>query len=101
MRVRGRKGLGGTISILGDFVMTANNFPIGELFELNRTLVGGQVHVQQHWGKLLEKIRAGELKRALELFSHRFELEQLPEAYAMMDKQRDGCIKPLLHVRQN
>ncbi|HEY8490937.1 MAG TPA: zinc-dependent alcohol dehydrogenase [Dehalococcoidia bacterium] len=86
---------GGTVSIIGDYIGFANQFPIGAVMEKGLTLRSGQVHVQRYWRPLLERIQRGELDPTF-VITHRMPLDRAPEAYRLFDRKADGVLKVLL-----
>jgi threonine dehydrogenase-like Zn-dependent dehydrogenase len=87
---------GGRISIIGDFVGKANNFPIGAVMEKSLTLRGGQVLVQKYWAQLLPIMRSNQVN--MNFFTHHGKLEDTPKFYKMFDKKENGIIKVFLCV---
>jgi threonine dehydrogenase-like Zn-dependent dehydrogenase len=88
---------GGTISLIGDYVGLANNFPIGALMEKAITIRGGQLYCQKYWHLLLDKFVNNEVKPdPTFLFTHEIELDNARLAYDVFDKKEDGVIKILL-----
>ncbi|HET6614243.1 MAG TPA: zinc-dependent alcohol dehydrogenase [Dehalococcoidia bacterium] len=83
---------GGRLSIIGDFIGFANQFPVGALMEKGLTVRGGQVNVQRYWHNLLDLIRAGDIDPTF-VITHRWPLERAPEAYRVFDKKEDGAVK--------
>jgi threonine dehydrogenase-like Zn-dependent dehydrogenase len=86
---------GGTVSVIGDFVGYANQFPVGAMMEKGLTVRGGQVHIQKYWRDLLGRIESGEIDPTF-VITHRMPLDQAAVAYELFDKKEDGVIKVLL-----
>jgi len=86
---------GGTVSIVGDFIGFANQFPVGAMMEKGLTVRGGQVHVQRYWRDLLERIRVGEIDPTF-VITHRMRLDQAEEAYQLFDSKADNVLKVVL-----
>jgi threonine dehydrogenase-like Zn-dependent dehydrogenase len=86
---------GGTVSIIGVYGPPWNLVPIGTAMNKGLIFRMGQCHVRRYMPKLLERIAAGQLD-ARAVISHRFPLDQAPEAYRMFADKLDGCIKCVL-----
>jgi threonine dehydrogenase-like Zn-dependent dehydrogenase len=86
---------GGRVSIVGVYGPPANLFPVGVAMNKNLTLRLGQCNVRRYMPHLLDLIRAGTID-AKGIISHRFPLDQAPEAYEMFQKKQDECIKCVL-----
>lgn len=80
---------------IGDYIGTANHFPIGALMEKGLTIRSSQVPVQKYWKDLLQKIEKGEIDPTF-LVSHVMPLEKAPEAYDMFDKKESDVMKVIL-----
>ncbi|RIA92691.1 hypothetical protein C1645_820364 [Glomus cerebriforme] len=87
---------GGRLSLIGDFLGTANHFPIGAIMEKSITIRGSQVLVQKYWNHLLPIIRSGKVN--LNIFTHRMKLTEAPKAYKIFDQKENGMIKVFLSV---
>lgn len=86
---------GGTVSIVGVYGPTFNAVPIGMALNKGLTMRMNQAAVKRHLPRLLELVRAGEVKPS-EIITHRFPLEEVGEAYHLFSSKLDGCIKPVL-----
>jgi threonine dehydrogenase-like Zn-dependent dehydrogenase len=86
---------GGNLSIVGDYFLTANQFPIGAMMEKNITVRGGQVHVQSYWKELLGYIQQGKVDPTF-VISHRMSLDDADKAYRIFDKKEDNAVKIIL-----
>lgn len=85
----------GWLSIIGDFVGYANQFPAGAVMEKGLQAGSGQVPVQRYWRDLLGKIERGEFDPTFAI-SHRWPLDRAAEAYEMFDRKEDGVMKVVL-----
>ncbi len=85
----------GWVSIIGDFVGYANQFPVGAFMEKGLQAGSGQVHIQRYWKELLEKIDGGEFDPTFAI-SHRWPLDRAAEAYEMFDEKENHVIKVVL-----
>jgi len=86
---------GGTISIVGVYGPTFNAIPIGNAVNKGLTLRMNQASVRRHLPRLIEHIRAGNI-RPSEVITHRVPLEEIADAYHIFDNKLDGCIKTVL-----
>ena len=59
------------------------------------TLRMNQCNVKRYMPHLLEHIRAGRID-AKAIITHRFPLDDAPEAYRIFDRKEDACIKCVL-----
>jgi threonine dehydrogenase-like Zn-dependent dehydrogenase len=86
---------GGTVVIIGVYGPPFNLVPLGSIFNKGLTIRANQTPVNRQIPRLLEHIRAGHI-RPSEIFTHRFDLEEIPEAYRVFTSKMDGCIKPVI-----
>jgi threonine dehydrogenase-like Zn-dependent dehydrogenase len=86
---------GGTVSIPGVYGGFLDKFPVGAAFAKGLTLKMGQTHVPRYLRPLLERIRKGEIDPSF-VITHRFPLDQAPEAYHQFRYDRDSCIKVVM-----
>jgi threonine dehydrogenase-like Zn-dependent dehydrogenase len=86
---------GGTISVIGDYFQSSNNFLIGALMEKGITMRGSQVFVQRYWKQLLGYIEQGLVDPTF-LVTHKMPLREASEGYRMFDQKEDNAIKILL-----
>ncbi|MBC5784084.1 glutathione-dependent formaldehyde dehydrogenase [Ramlibacter sp. USB13] len=86
---------GGTVSIVGVYGPTGNMVPIGNALNKGLTLRMNQAAVKRHLPRLIEHIQAGRLKPSA-IITHRFELEDVADAYHIFSSKLDNCIKPVM-----
>jgi len=86
---------GGHVSIAGVYGPPWNLVPIGVAMHKGLTLRMNQCNVRRYMDHLLEHIRAGRVD-ARAIITHRFPLDEAPEAYRLFAGKRDGCIKCVL-----
>jgi threonine dehydrogenase-like Zn-dependent dehydrogenase len=86
---------GGTVSITGEYSGLIDSFPIGAAFAKGLTLKMGQTHVPRYMPPLLERIRSGQIDPAF-VITHRFPLDQAPEAYRQFRYDPEHCIKVVM-----
>lgn len=86
---------GGTVSIVGVYGPTFNAVPIGNAINKGLTLRMNQAAVKRYLPRLIEHIQEGRVKPS-EVITHRFELDQISDAYHIFSSKLDNCIKPVL-----
>jgi threonine dehydrogenase-like Zn-dependent dehydrogenase len=89
---------GGTVSIVGVYGPTFNMAPVGNVVNKGLTLRANQAVVKRHLPRLIEHIKAGRLKPS-EIITHRFSIEDIPDAYHMFSSKLDDIIKPIIVPR--
>jgi len=89
----------GTCEIIGDYVGLANLFPIGKIMFKNATVRSGQCPCQRYMAYCLEKIRDGTFDPTF-VVTHRIDLDQVPEAYKMIDEKSDGIVKVFVDMHE-
>jgi threonine dehydrogenase-like Zn-dependent dehydrogenase len=85
----------GTVSIVGVYGPTFNLVPIGNVVNKGLTIRANQASVKRHLPRLFEHVLAGRLKPR-EVITHRFPLEEIPEAYRIFTAKLENCIKPIV-----
>jgi threonine dehydrogenase-like Zn-dependent dehydrogenase len=85
----------GTVSIVGVYGPTFNLVPIGNVVNKGLTIRANQCSVKRHLPRLFEHVLAGRLKPR-EVITHRFSLEEIPEAYRIFTAKLENCIKPVV-----
>lgn len=86
---------GGTVSVLGVYPTTYDNFPIGQFFDKGIILKGGQAPAHKHIDKLLGYVQEGKV-RLDDIITHRLPLTEISHAYDIFKKKEDGCVKVVL-----
>ena len=86
---------GGTVSMPGVYGGVVDKIPLGALMNKGLTVRTGQTHVQRYLQPLLERIQNGDIDPSF-IISHRFPLEQAPEAYDLFKNKEDECTKVVL-----
>lgn len=87
---------GGTISIVGVYGVSYDNFPLGQLFDKGVRIVMGQAPVHAHIDHLLELISEGQLNAA-DVISHHLPLRDVAFGYELFNEKKDDCVKVVLH----
>ncbi len=86
---------GGTVSVLGVYPTTYDNFPVGQFFDKGIILKGGQAPAQKHIDVLLKYVVEGKVKLD-DIITHRLPLSQITHAYEIFKKKEDNCVKVVL-----
>jgi len=86
---------GGTITIVGVYGMSYDNFPIGQMFDKGVRLNMGQALVHRYIDDLVKLVESGKI-RLDDVISHRLPLEQAAYAYDIFNKKADDCVKVVL-----
>ncbi len=86
---------GGTISVVGAYGPIPNAVKFGDALNKGLTLRMNQTPVKRQWPRMFEHVRNGFLTPR-DMVTHRFALEDIPEAYHVFSSKLDGCIKPLI-----
>jgi threonine dehydrogenase-like Zn-dependent dehydrogenase len=88
---------GGTISLSGVYGGEADPMPMMTMFDKQLQLRMGQCNVKAWIDDLLPLVEdPADPLGVTDLTTHRVPLEDAPEAYAMFQEKRDGCIKVVL-----
>ncbi|GJL49954.1 zinc-dependent alcohol dehydrogenase [Candidatus Nitrospira salsa] len=85
----------GIISIPGVYGGFADKFPIGAIFGKGVTIRCGQTHVHNYLNPLLKRIEKEEIDPSF-IISHRYSLDEAPEAYKAFRYNQNDCIKVVL-----
>jgi threonine dehydrogenase-like Zn-dependent dehydrogenase len=86
---------GGTVSVLGVYPTTYDNFPIGQFFDKGIIMKGGQAPAHKHIDKLLSYVVEGKV-RLDDIITHRLPLTEIEHAYSIFKKKEDNCVKVVL-----
>lgn len=86
---------GGTISVVGLYGTTYDNFPWGQIFDKGIKIIAGQAPAQAHIDHLMSLVL--EKKVILDdIITHKFPLERIAEAYQIFNNKEDNCMKVIL-----
>ena len=88
---------GGSVSVPGVYAGFADKFPIGVAFGKGLTLRMGQTHVHHYVERLFDAIREGKVDPTF-VITHRFSLDEAPEAYKMFRDKSNHCIKVVFNT---
>jgi threonine dehydrogenase-like Zn-dependent dehydrogenase len=83
---------GGTVSVPGVYGGFLDKVPFGSLMNRSITVKTGQTHVHRYLAPLLERIQRGQLNPSF-VITHRLDLDDAPDGYAMFVDKRDECVK--------
>lgn len=86
---------GGTITVVGVYGTTYDNFPWGQMFEKGLTLRMGQVPVQRYIDELLSLVQQKKVTLN-DIITHVLPLDQAPYAYEIFCDKKDDCLKVVL-----
>ena len=86
---------GGTVSVLGVYATTYDNFPLGQFFDKGIILKGGQAPAHKHIDKLLGYVNDGKV-RLDDIITHRLPLTEISHAYDIFSNREDNCVKVVL-----
>jgi len=82
----------GHVSIIGDYAGYAHMFPIGKVMFKHATVRSGQCPCQKYFDYVMKKVQDGTFDPTF-MITHRITLEDIPDAYAKLDKKQEGYIK--------
>jgi alcohol dehydrogenase len=86
---------GGTISVVGVYGTTYDNFPFGQIFDKGIKLIAGQAPVHAHIDTLMSLVQ--DKKIILDdIISHKLPLDKIAEAYQIFNNKEDNCMKVIL-----
>ncbi|WP_375404877.1 alcohol dehydrogenase catalytic domain-containing protein [uncultured Amnibacterium sp.] len=89
---------GGTVSLSGVYVGTADPTPLMTLFDKQVSIRMGQCNVQRWLGDLLPLVEDDtDPLGTMDLVTHEVGLNAAPEMYETFRDKKDGCIKVVLH----
>lgn len=89
---------GGTVVLIGVYGPPWNLVPVGTAMNKGIVMRMGQCDVKRHMPHLLDHIRHGRID-AKALITHRFPLDETPEAYRLFAERHDGMLKCVLIPR--
>ena len=83
------------MSIPGVYAGFLDKVPFGAAFAKGLTFRMGQTHVHRYLQPLLDLIQRGKIDPSF-VITHRVSFAEVPDAYAMFQEKRDGCIKVVI-----
>lgn len=85
----------GTVSIMGVYGSTYDNFPLHRIFDKGITIKQGQAPVLNYIDHLIDLVTAKEVILD-DIITHTVPLSKVTEAYTMFDDKTDDCVKVVL-----
>lgn len=85
----------GTVSIMGVYGSTYDNFPLHRIFDKGITIKQGQAPVLNYIDHLIELVTTKKVVLD-DIITHTVPLAKVTEAYAMFDDKTDDCVKVVL-----
>lgn len=89
---------GGTIAIMGMYVGTVDQFPLGVALNKGLRLHMGQVHGPRYTRRLIELVQKKKVDTSF-LMTHRWPLERGAEAYRMLADRTGGVLRVVFDPR--
>jgi threonine dehydrogenase-like Zn-dependent dehydrogenase len=86
---------GGTVSVVGVYGTSFDNFPIGQIFDKGLKLAFGQAPVHRYMDELLAAVESRKV-RLDDVISHRLPLAKAGDAYDTFNAKKDNCVKVVL-----
>jgi threonine dehydrogenase-like Zn-dependent dehydrogenase len=86
---------GGTVSIPGVYGGFIDKVPFGAIVNKSLTIKTGQTHVHRYLQPLLKRIQKREIDPSF-VITHRWRLDDAPQAYRTFNDKQDECIKVVL-----
>lgn len=86
---------GGTVSVPGVYGGFLDKVPFGAAVQKGLTIKTGQTHVHRYLKPLLERIQEGDIDPRF-VISHRLDLEDAPNGYAIFKQNQDDVTKVVL-----
>ncbi len=87
---------GGTVSVLGVYPTTYDNFPIGQFFDKGIIIKGGQAPAHKYIDELLKYVIEGKVKLD-DIITHRLPLSQIAHGYKIFKEKQEDCVKVVLN----
>ncbi len=87
---------GGTVSVLGVYPTTYDNFPIGQFFDKGIIIKGGQAPAHKYIDELLKYVVDGKVKLD-DIITHRLPLSQIAYGYKIFKEKQEDCVKVVLN----
>ncbi len=85
----------GTVSVLGVYPATYDNFPVGQFFDKGIILKGGQAPAHKHIDTLLKYVMEGKVKLD-DIITHRLSLTEVAHAYKIFKNKEEDCVKVVM-----
>jgi threonine dehydrogenase-like Zn-dependent dehydrogenase len=86
---------GGTVTTVGVYATTYDNFPFGQMFEKGIMWRGGQVPVHAYIDELIKLVVDGKVVLD-DIITHIYDLKDAAKGYDIFNKKEDNCVKVIL-----
>ena len=86
---------GGHVSVLGVYVTSNDNFPVGQIFDKGLHLHMGQAPAHKHIDHLMALVSEGKVKLD-DIITHRMKLEDVAHGYDIFRNKKEDCVKVVL-----
>lgn len=86
----------GIVSVMGVYIGTYDNFPIGQFFDKGIILKGGQAPAHKHIDVLMQYVLDGKVKLD-DIITHHLPLSDVEHAYHIFRHKEEGCVKVVLN----
>jgi S-(hydroxymethyl)glutathione dehydrogenase/alcohol dehydrogenase len=86
---------GGTVSIVGVYGVSYDNFPLGQIFDKGLKIKMGQAPVHNYIDTLTDLVHTGKL-RVDDIITHRLPLAEAAHGYDIFNRKKDDCVKVVL-----
>jgi alcohol dehydrogenase len=86
---------GGTVSIVGVYGSTYDNFPVHRIFDKGITIKQGQAPVLNYIDKLIDLVENNKVTLD-DIITHTLPLSEATKGYELFDKKEDDCVKVVL-----
>jgi threonine dehydrogenase-like Zn-dependent dehydrogenase len=86
---------GGTVTVVGVYGMSYDNFPVGQIFDKALKLRFGQAPVQKDIDELISWVEERKI-RLDDIITHRLPLSEAAHAYEIFCNKKDDCVKVVL-----
>jgi threonine dehydrogenase-like Zn-dependent dehydrogenase len=86
---------GGTVTVVGVYGMSYDNFPVGQIFDKALKLRFGQAPVQHYIDDLIKWVEERKI-RLDDIITHRLPLSDAAHAYEIFCNKQDECVKVVL-----
>ena len=86
---------GGVVSVVGVYGGFMDKFPVGSWMNRSITLRTGQTHVHRYLKPLLQLVQDKQIDPSF-IITHRYALDDAPEAYETFKHKEDDCVKVVL-----
>ncbi len=86
---------GGHVSVLGVYVTSNDNFPVGQIFDKGIHMHMGQAPAHKHIDHLMALVSEGKVKLD-DIITHRLKLEDVAHGYDIFRNKKEDCVKVVM-----